>query len=136
MTPSSRSPERSTRQKRALLTTLRSLDRFMSAQELHRLLIEQGTDIGIATVYQHLHRLATAGSVETSVSDDGGIRYRMCPATGHHHHMVCTVCGATRDIGSDLVESWARETAGRMGFSLAEHIVELRGICPTCQKEA
>ncbi len=133
MSPSERSGERSTRQKRDLLAVLQSIDRFMSAQELHRFLTEQGSTIGIATVYQHLRRLTQTGEVETSVGDDGETRYRMCPATGHHHHMVCTACGATRDIGSDLVETWARETAARMGYSLSEHVVELRGLCPSCQ---
>ncbi|MGC8460535.1 MAG: Fur family transcriptional regulator [Candidatus Dormibacteria bacterium] len=135
MSPTYQPTERSTRQKRALLAVLRNLDRFVSAQELHRLLTDQGTHIGIATVYLHLRKLTQAGTVETTVSDDGETRYQMCPATGHHHHMVCSVCGTSRDIGSDLVESWARETAARMGFSLSEHIVELRGVCPACQTE-
>ena len=59
---------------------------FLSAQQIHAELEEEGTKVGLATVYRNLQSLAEADLVDTVRSDDGEALYRLCTNEGHHHH--------------------------------------------------
>ena len=59
---------------------------FLSAQQIHAELEEEGTKVGLATVYRNLQSLAEEDLVDTVRSDDGEALYRLCTNEGHHHH--------------------------------------------------
>ena len=51
-----------------------SPDRHMSADDVYRALLEQGEDVGLATVYRVLTQFESAGMVERSrFSNDGWV---------------------------------------------------------------
>ena len=52
-------PVRHTKQKDAVMAQLRGCDDFISAQELHRKLVDSGLRIGLATVYRQLNSLVS-----------------------------------------------------------------------------
>ena len=80
---------RQTRQKDAIREALSGNDEFISAQDLHRKLEDEGVHIGLATVYRQLNALVESGRADT-VRLDGQQLYRLCGDDGHHHHLVCT----------------------------------------------
>lgn len=123
---------RQTKQKDAVLKTLHRCDDFISAQDLHRQLIDSGLSIGLATVYRQLNALADAGQADT-IRLNGSQLFRMCQDDHHHHHLVCEHCGRTIEI-EPPDEQWLRKTAAEHGFTLHSHTVELFGLCPECQK--
>jgi Fur family ferric uptake transcriptional regulator len=123
---------RMTRQRTAVQDVLASVEGFVSAQELHELLRERGTPIGLATVYRTIQTLADNGAVDVRQSPDGESLYRRCRQRAHHHHLVCRSCGATEEIAADVVERWTRDVGDAHGFSDVEHTVELTGTCATC----
>jgi len=51
----------------------------------------------------------------------------------HHHHLACRVCGATVEVDAPDLELWANEIAAKHGYRDLRHVLELNGICPTCQ---
>ena len=51
---------------------------FLSAQQIHAELEEEGTKVGLATVYRNLQSLAEEDLVDTVRSDDGEALYRLC----------------------------------------------------------
>lgn len=128
---SQRSPQRSTRQRRAVQELLDHLDEFSSAQEIHARLRDEGSTIGLTTVYRTLQSLALAGQVDVLRPDDGEARYRRC-TTEHHHHLVCRECGRTLEVDSPAVEQWADEVAGQHGFTDITHTLEIYGTCGDC----
>lgn len=122
---------RHTRQRAAVRAVLDRTDEFLSAQDLHAQLRAGGERIGLATVYRSLQTLADDGDVDVRRSADGEATYRRC-STGHHHHLVCRVCGRTVEVESRVVERWAVGVARDSGFVDAEHTVEITGTCPGC----
>lgn len=108
---------------------------FVSAQSLYASLREDNTGIGLATVYRALAGLATAGDADTLQSPEGEALYRACSTEGHHHHLICRSCGTTVEIAAKDVESWAQRTAAENGFTDAEHVVDIFGLCAACTKK-
>ena len=114
-----------------MTAALERTEEFVSAQDLHASLRANGDRIGLATVYRSLQTLVEDGQVDVRRGTDGEALYRRC-STGHHHHLVCRLCGRTVEVGSRVVERWAAGTARDHGFVDPVHTVEITGTCPGC----
>ncbi|GAC57159.1 putative Fur family transcriptional regulator [Gordonia hirsuta DSM 44140 = NBRC 16056] len=123
--------QRTTRQRAAIADLLTRSDEFLSAQQLHDLLVERGDSIGLTTVYRNLQALVDAGQVDAIWDGSGETRYRHC-SDGHHHHLVCRKCGSTVEIQAETVDTWAATVAETHGFQDIAHTVEIFGLCPAC----
>ncbi len=124
--------QRNTWQRERVRTALADAQGFVSAQDLHANLREANTGIGLATVYRALATLAAAGEADQLQSPEGEAIYRACTSSGHHHHLICRRCGTTVEIQATDVETWARRTAAAHGFTEAEHVVDIFGVCAAC----
>lgn len=122
---------RNTRQRRAVVAILDDLDGFASAQEIHDILRRRGESVGLSTVYRNLQALADAAEVDALRNDDGEVLYRQCSA-GHHHHLVCRVCGRTVEVEGPTVERWADRIGEENGFTEVAHTLEIFGTCGGC----
>lgn len=124
--------QRNTWQRERVREALGDAAGFVSAQTLHATLRDENTGIGLATVYRALAGLAAEGEADSLQSPEGEALYRACATTGHHHHLICRSCGLTVEIAADDVEAWARSTAAQHGFTRAEHVVDIFGLCADC----
>jgi Fur family ferric uptake transcriptional regulator len=124
-------PQRSTRQRAAVAAALDAVSDFRSAQELHDLLKQRGENVGLTTVYRTLQSLAESGEVDVLRTGDGESIYRRC-SSGHHHHLVCRVCGRAVEVEGPAVERWADKIAAEHGFTEVSHTVEIFGRCADC----
>jgi Fur family transcriptional regulator, ferric uptake regulator len=124
-------PRRNTWQREAVREALGSTEGFVSAQSLHAHLRDEGSTIGLATVYRALSDLATDGSAD-SLQQDGESLYRACTPGTHHHHLICRNCGMTVEIEADEVEEWAASVAAAHGFTRPNHVVDVFGLCADC----
>lgn len=122
---------RNTRQRAQVLALLDATDGFRSAQQLHASLRDGGAQVGLTTVYRTLQLLADAGEVDQMRLPDGEQLYRRC-GSGHHHHLVCRVCGRTVEVEIPSVERWAQAQAVAHGFVDVDHTVEIVGTCTDC----
>ena len=127
--------KRNTRQKDAVRHALGEASGFVSAQDLHQVLRNHGSTVGLATVYRALADLAQAGDADSLQSTTGETLFRACGAA-HHHHLICTGCGITVEIAASTIETWAGQMAAEHGFSQVTHTVELFGLCQKCKKSA
>ena len=118
--------ERNTKQKELIHDALKANDEFISAQDLHRKLEDEGVKVGLATVYRQLNALAEAGEADT-VRLEGQQLFRLCGDDGHHHHLVCTNCGKTVEIESPS-ETWLRGISEKYGFTIERHTLEVFGL--------
>lgn len=124
--------KRNTWQREAVRAALAQRSDFISAQRLHACLKEAGSTIGLATVYRALTDLVAEHQADALQSPEGENLYRACESAGHHHHLICRLCGDTREIAADPVESWAAAIAAEHGFSQPQHVVDVFGLCPRC----
>jgi Fur family ferric uptake transcriptional regulator len=122
--------KRNTKQREEVWQALERRPDFVSAQELHQALREQGSTIGLATVYRTLNALAEDGSAD-ALTLEGENLYRAC-SPGHHHHLICRDCGTTTEIEATAVEAWAKTVASDHGYAEPQHIVDIFGTCPSC----
>jgi Fur family transcriptional regulator, ferric uptake regulator len=123
--------KRNTWQREAVRNALGEAEGFVSAQALHSGLRESGSSIGLATVYRALADLANEGEAD-SLQQEGEALYRACTPGSHHHHLICRNCGLTVEIEADPVELWAQQVAAEHGFTQAEHVVDVFGLCAKC----
>ena len=123
--------KRNTWQREAVREALGETPGFVSAQSLHQTMREQGSEVGLATVYRALADLATEGDAD-SLQQEGESLYRACTSGRHHHHLICRRCGRAVEIQADAVETWAREVAAANGFTEPEHVVDVFGYCAEC----
>lgn len=91
-----------------------------------------------SSLYRNLTVLQEAGVVTRVMSSQDGGLYELAERlTGHHHHLVCSVCGDVRDVvvpdalEHDLDAALLR-LAKREGFSLDHHRLDLIGRCVKC----
>jgi Fur family ferric uptake transcriptional regulator len=129
---SEKSSLRPTRQRLALMEAMASFTDFRSAQEIHELLGERGEQVGLATVYRTLQKLADADEVDVLRTEDGEAIYRRC-SDSHHHHLVCRSCGATVEVEGPTVERWTNSIAAEHGYADVSHALEIFGTCPRCR---
>lgn len=127
--------QRTTRQRSAIADLLTANDDFLSAQQLHDLLVSRGESIGLTTVYRNLQALVEAGQVDAIWDGSGETRYRHC-SDDHHHHLVCRTCGTTVEVQAEPVEQWAVSVAKTHGFHDISHTVEIFGVCSPCTRDS
>lgn len=127
------SVRRNTWQREAVRAALAEARGFVSAQELHQRLREQGSTIGLATVYRALSGLTESGEADSVQAPEGENLFRSCAMEGHHHHLICRRCGDTRELAAEAVEAWSQQVAAEHGFAEIEHIVDIFGVCESCR---
>lgn len=126
-----RPPKRNTRQGAAVDDVMRGADRFRTAQEIYADLVRGDTRIGLTTVYRHLNALVDAGRADVVHRPDGEAQFKLCGVAedGHHHHLVCRVCGRSEEVSGPEVEKWAEQVARQAGYTDVTHTVEVFGLC-------
>ena len=93
---------------------------------------EEMPTVSLRTVYQTLNDLVSLGEIQQFDVGTGAARFD--DATGVHHHLVCTKCGAMRDVHSDI--SGLRLSARQhQGFTISGTEVIFRGLCADCSPE-
>src|SRR3954463_7325483 len=104
-------PRRTGRQREAVAAFLEGESSFRSAQSIHGELREQGSGIGLATVYRALQGLGEDQQGDALRTDAGEVVSRRCSRGHHHHHLVCRECGRTVEVEGPAVERWATRVA-------------------------
>ncbi|CAH9018939.1 ferric iron uptake transcriptional regulator [Candidatus Nitrosacidococcus sp. I8] len=122
-----------------ILEILESSDhRHMSAEDVYKVLLDQGEEIGLATVYRVLTQFEAAGLVsrhhfEGWQAGAGHSVFEM-DSGEHHDHLLCTQCGKVEEFVDKTIEDRQRELAHRAGYQMTDHYLYIYGICKACQK--
>jgi len=109
----------------------RAEPRHLSAEDLYKALVAEGSEIGLATVYRVLTQLADAGLLTRSRFETGKAVFELNTGT-HHDHLVCLGCGRVDEFYDAQIEARQREVARAIGFGLQEHALALYGLCSDC----
>jgi Fur family ferric uptake transcriptional regulator len=106
----------------ALLEQLKP--RHMTAEDIYRHLLEQGEEIGLATVYRVLTQFEAAGLVLKHNFEGGHAVYELDRGE-HHDHMVDIETGKVIEFQSDEIEELQRRIAAKHGYQIEEHALVL-----------
>jgi Fur family transcriptional regulator, ferric uptake regulator len=120
---------------KATLPRLKILDvfqkgtqRHMTAEDVFRVLLEERSDIGLATVYRVLTQFEQAGILSRSHFESGKAVYELNEGT-HHDHLVCLDCGRVEEFYDAEIEKRQQAVAKLKGFQIAEHALSLYAHC-------
>lgn len=99
--------------------------KHMTADEIYRALVDQGEEIGLATVYRVLSQFEAAHLVRKHLFDDGsGRNQQACYELDegeHHDHMVCMETGEVVEFYDEAIERRQEEIASKHGFEIVDH---------------
>jgi Fur family ferric uptake transcriptional regulator len=107
-----------------------SEQRHLSAEDVFRRFHDQGSEVGLATVYRVLAQLEEVGLLSRNVFD--GVKAVFEINEGHHDHLICLTCGRVDEFKNEAIEVLQREVATAQGYKLADHQLALYGYCARC----
>ena len=102
--------------------------RHMTAEDVYKSLLNEGADIGLATVYRVLMQFEQAGLLTRSNFESGKAVYELNEGQ-HHDHLVCLDCGRVEEFFDAEIEQRQRSIAAGRGFALQEHSLALYARC-------
>lgn len=120
-----------THQRLAILEALSGGRVHVTAQEVFEIVSKNHPEVGFATVYRFLRKMAELHFV-TEVRMGGlPARYELTPRR-HHDHLTCVECGKIVEFENHEIEQLQIATAKAHNFHLTDHVLELYGVCGTC----
>lgn len=107
----------------------------MSADELR----EAEPAMPYSSIYRTLAVLTSAGVLARLAGVDGVARFELAEMVSgtHHHHVVCTICGAMnpvvlpKQVEAGLIRA-EHDVQRQASFVIDSHRVELMGRCDDC----
>ena len=107
--------------------------RHRSAEDIYKELLNEGEDIGLATVYRVLTQFEQAGLLERHHFESGKAVFEL-KSDGHHDHLVCMQCGRVEEFYDAEIEKRQIKICKARGFKLQEHSLSLYAECvkPDC----
>ena len=125
---------------KATLPRLRILELFeksevrhLSAEDVYKILVKEGTDTGLATVYRVLTQFEQVGLLIRHHFETGKAVFELNPGT-HHDHLVCLQCGRVEEFYDADIEKRQIKVAEQRGFKIHDHSLHLYADCtkPNC----
>jgi len=120
---------------KATLPRLRILELFessnvrhLSAEDIYKMLLKDGTDTGLATVYRVLTQFEQAGLLKRHHFESGKAVFELNQG-GHHDHLVCMQCGRVEEFYDEAIEKRQIAIAREHGYTIHEHSLHLYVDC-------
>ncbi|MDD0810822.1 ferric iron uptake transcriptional regulator [Curvibacter sp. RS43] len=108
--------------------------RHMTAEDVFRVLLQEQSDIGLATVYRVLTQFEQAGILSRSHFESGKAVYELNEGQ-HHDHLVCTSCGKVEEFYDAEIERRQQLVAKTKNWLLQDHAMSLYGLCEACSSK-
>ena len=112
---------------KATLPRIRILDileksgqKHMSAEDVYKMLLDAGEEVGLATVYRVLTQFESAGLVVRHNFDSGHSVFELDQGD-HHDHMVNTQNGEVIEFQNEEIERLQHQIAEEHGYELVDH---------------
>ena len=120
---------------KATLPRLRILELFekskvrhLSAEDVYKLLLKEGTDTGLATVYRVLTQFEQAGLLMRHHFETGKAVFELNKGS-HHDHLVCMQCGRVEEFFDEAIEQRQLAVAKERGFKIHDHSLHIYADC-------
>jgi Fur family transcriptional regulator, ferric uptake regulator len=123
-----------TKGRRELVELLAGLSRPATMPEL----LDMRPRLTQSSMYRNMTDLETVGVVQKVIGTDDRTRYELAEELiGHHHHVICTKCGAVDDFvvparTERALEAALAKAVAEAGFTATGHRLDVVGLCATC----
>jgi Fur family transcriptional regulator, ferric uptake regulator len=104
---------------------LTPLEVFDSARAAH-------PDLGLVSVYRTLEKLEELHLIQR-VHQPEGCQAFISASQGHQHLLLCQHCGRVTFFEGDDLENLFSAIAGKTGYQIKEHWLQLFGLCEKCR---
>lgn len=126
---------RVTEPRRAVARVVAGSESWLRPEEIHRRARELYPRLGLVTVYRTLSLFEQLGFVRRIHFEDGCHGYASAELS-HGHHLVCRNCQQVVEFaGLDGLRPQLEQVAQQTGFVIEDHMLELLGLCPECQRQ-
>jgi len=105
-----------------------SKERHLSAEDIYKVMLNSGEDVGLATVYRVLTQFEQAGLLVRHHFESGKAVFELSQG-GHHDHIVCVKCGRVEEFYDAEIEKRQEAAASKFGFKMQDHSLTIYGIC-------
>lgn len=105
-----------------------SEERHLSAEDVYKVMITAGDDVGLATVYRVLTQFEDAGLLVRHHFESGKAVFELNEGE-HHDHIVCVKCGHVEEFYDEEIERRQEQAAKTRGFKIQEHSLMIYGVC-------
>lgn len=103
-------------------------NQHISAEDVYKILIDQGEEIGLATVYRVLNQFDDAGILNRHHFEGGKSVFEISQKA-HHDHLVCLKCGKVIEFEDEIIEQRQEMIAKQYKMKLTHHSLYLYGEC-------
>ena len=103
-------------------------NQHISAEDVYKILIEQGEEIVLATVYRVLNQFDDAGILNRHHFEGGKSVFEISHKD-HHDHLVCLKCGKVIEFEDEIIEERQELMAKKHNMKLTHHSLYLYGEC-------
>lgn len=124
-----------TPQRRAVLNAIALSHGHLTPTAIYQKVHGNCPTIGLVTVYRTLDILAKLGLVCEVHAGGNSRSYLMRRPVEHHHHIICSSCGAVADFTDCRISELAQRIARETSFEIDGHLLEFTGTCKSCRKE-
>lgn len=107
--------------------------RHMTAEDVYKILLTAGEEVGLATVYRVLTQFEGAGLVIRHNFEGGRAVFEINQGS-HHDHMVCIECGKIFEFHDIAIEDRQLKVAEKAGFVVDDHALYMYGVCEGMRK--
>lgn len=111
-----------------LMQQHRDTMQHFTAEDVYRLLIESGEEIGLATVYRVLNQFDEA-KILIRHNFEGNKSVFEINVHDHHDHIICIDCGRVFEFKDETIEHRQHEISEAHGIQLESHSLYLYGKC-------
>lgn len=102
--------------------------RHLTAEDVYKMLLNEGMEIGLATIYRVLTQFEQAGMLIRHHFESGKAVFELNQG-GHHDHLVCIQCGVVEEFFDAEIERRQAKIAKDRGFNIHEHSLQLYADC-------
>jgi Fe2+ or Zn2+ uptake regulation protein len=124
--------------RRAVLDVLAGSPLPLTVSQIHERVAAKRASI--VSIYRTVNLLAGIGLLRTTDSVRGSRRYELDEQfTGHHHHLICQICGRIEDLRGCLIDDQAlrrlnHRVRHQRRFRVTNHELHLFGLCQECDR--
>jgi|TARA_B110000503_G_scaffold78630_1_gene120876 Fur family transcriptional regulator, ferric uptake regulator len=105
-----------------------SKDKHLSAEDIYKVMLSSGEDVGLATIYRVLTQFEQAGLLVRHHFESGKAVYELNEQS-HHDHIVCLQCGHVEEFFDSEIENRQTIVAKEKGFQIIEHSLYIYADC-------
>ncbi len=124
---------RLTNARKAVVETVARTPSALNPLEVYQQAKLSCPSLGLVTVYRTLEKLEELHLIQR-VHQPGGCNAYLPHAQGHQHLIICQGCGKAVYFEGENMQAFFEQVAGKHGFTVKEHWLQLFGLCSECSK--